>query len=338
MTVARWIAVMRSVVVVSIGCSGESSQKKTDGDGDGDVTRPTLPALTSLDDAPRTTLSDRDARILTIPQDPDRLELAGSSLWVNRADGQVAQVDGRRMKVLKLFPTGYSDVPSCDSLGVHADAVWVCAGPNRLMRIDPSTATADEPVTVSALGDLLHLVSVDDHLWVIDESGMKLAGMTTPGNRPEITVDLGGICTEIAGGPQRVWAVCPTDGRVVAVDTRKRLLVADLRLDDPRQVAVAKDVWVSTKKGVAVIDPQTLKVTRLYDVTPGITGSIWAGDDAVWIRSEDHFLTHIDPTSGDVVEVIDAPDLPSGGDVISDGSSVWATAYDDQALVRLSAR
>ncbi len=38
-----------------------------------------------------------------------------------------------------------------------------------------------------------------------------------------------------------------------------------------------------------------------------------------------------------ISETIEAPKLPSGGDVIEVGDSVWATAYNDGALVELQA-
>ena len=34
-------------------------------------------------------------------------------------------------------------------------------------------------------------------------------------------------------------------------------------------------------------------------------------------------------------EVIEAPKLTSGGDVVVIGDSVWATAYDDSTMVQL---
>ena len=58
----------------------------------------------------------------------------------------------------------------------------------------------------------------------------------------------------------------------------------------------------------------------------------------MWVRAEDPFLTQIDPKAHRVVRVIEAPDLPSGGDVVSDGASVWTSAFDDGTVVGLTAR
>ena len=46
-------------------------------------------------------------------------------------------------------------------------------------------------------------------------------------------------------------------------------------------------------------------------------------------------LVRIDPENEEISETIEAPKLPSGGDVIEVGNSVWATAYNDGALVEL---
>jgi len=37
-----------------------------------------------------------------------------------------------------------------------------------------------------------------------------------------------------------------------------------------------------------------------------------------------------------VVELIEAPDLRSGGDVVPFGDHLWATAYEDEVIVRLA--
>jgi len=58
----------------------------------------------------------------------------------------------------------------------------------------------------------------------------------------------------------------------------------------------------------------------------------------VWVRAGNPFLTQIDPEAHRVVRVIEAPDLPSGGDVVSDGTRVWTSAYDDGTVVGLTAR
>jgi hypothetical protein len=52
-------------------------------------------------------------------------------------------------------------------------------------------------------------------------------------------------------------------------------------------------------------------------------------------EQEGHFLARIDPVEQRIVETIEAPQLPSGGDVVVVGDSVWATAYSDETVVQL---
>jgi hypothetical protein len=94
---------------------------------------------------------------------------------------------------------------------------------------------------------------------------------------------------------------------------------------------------VAFDDGVAQLNPDGLEVEAVYDLATS-NGAVHSTNDAVWVRSAgDDWLTHIDPETGEVVEVIEAPDYPSGGDVLVLGKSVWATAFNDDVLVRLSA-
>jgi hypothetical protein len=318
-----------------VGCS--SGEKQDDKPQELKPVQPKLPEATSLDDAEHVGLKDMNAKRLEIAN-PDRMVLAGDWLWAKLDDGRVAQIDKASLKVKSYAETGYSDLPACLPLGVHQDDIWACAGENQVTRIDAATAEADEPVEMWYLGDQARFPSAGDRLWTIDADGETVAGRTDPSRDAPVKIDLGGICTDVNGAGQVLWLACPTDGRVLAVDTDKRRVVADVQLDEPRQVAVGDEVWVATADGVVSIDPKSYEVTSLFDVSPGLTGAIWATDDTVWVRAEDPFLTQIDAEAHRVVRVIEAPDLPSGGDVVSVGTSVWATAYDDGAVVGLTAR
>ena len=90
------------------------------------------------------------------------------------------------------------------------------------------------------------------------------------------------------------------------------------------------------EKGLARVDPSSLDVTMLQEaVTPD---RVRAVGDHVWVREEggDAFLTRIDASSAEVSQVIAADDLPSGGDVLELDGVVWASAYDDLTVVRLT--
>jgi hypothetical protein len=108
-------------------------------------------------------------------------------------------------------------------------------------------------------------------------------------------------------------------------------------MDLPRAIALGDALWVGFTDGVAQMDPDSLEVLAVYEASPGVGGAVFAGEDEVWVREEGGaFLVRIDAEEQAITERIEAPRLPSGGDVIVIGDSLWATAYDDQALVQLS--
>jgi streptogramin lyase len=127
--------------------------------------------------------------------------------------------------------------------------------------------------------------------------------------------------------------------KVLQVDARSGKVVDELELDGPRAIAAGKELWVGFGSGVAQIDPNSLEVLNVYEAYPGVTGAIFAGPSGTWVREEgERFLMRIDPELGEITEVIEAPQLQSGGDVVQIGDSVWATAYNDAALVQLRAK
>ncbi len=173
-----------------------------------------------------------------------------------------------------------------------------------------------------------------DRLWTIDADGETVVGDGPEQGRAGQD-RLGGICTDVNGDDQMLWLACPTDGRVLAVDTDKRKVVADVRLDEPRQVASGDEIWVATAAGV-VSPTDVHEVTSRFDVSPGLTGAIWARRRGV-VRAEDH--SDPDRPEGAPSRPSDRGTRPpSGGDVVSDGTSVWTSAYDDGTVVGLTAR
>ena len=72
-----------------------------------------------------------------------------------------------------------------------------------------------------------------------------------------------------------------------------------------------------------------------YRDAPGTQGDIAAMPEAVWVRAEGRFLRRIDPETLDVVEELSAPEA-SGGAVLEAYGSLWATAYNDNVMYRLT--
>ena len=68
-----------------------------------------------------------------------------------------------------------------------------------------------------------------------------------------------------------------------------------------------------------------------------LMGGDLAVDDtgAIWARQQSGFLLRIDPNRNAVVERVAAPASLSGGSLPITGDSIWTTASDDAALLRL---
>jgi hypothetical protein len=135
-----------------------------------------------------------------------------------------------------------------------------------------------------------------------------------------------------------VFALCPSAGAVIKVDTTARKVSGTLAVSDPRQAAVGEDLFVGSGAGMVQVDTDTLEVLHTYDdVGPGLEGAVAATADEVWVRSTNgHFLTGVDPRTHQVVATVDDTDFPSGGDVVITTDYIWATAYDDGVVVRVA--
>lgn len=323
----RIMALATTAVLFIAACSSDS-----DGNSDGDSgSSPAGPP-------PALTFADFDATTWKRGTDPERVVSAFGSIWVRYADGKVHRIDPDSGKVIATIPTGYSDFPACVRLTADDRYIWTCSSPNTMLRIDPRTNTADQPIRTSILSDQIYMPWSSGLLWTIRGSARTLDGWSADGS-VAASVDLKAFCTDLAGSQTVVIALCPTDGKVVFVDPDSAKVVGSVPLEDPHRAAVADYAWVGYGDGTAQIDPETFEVVAEYDVVPTLEGSVWASDTDVWVRTDGGkpFLTHIDPAAHQIVETINAPNYESGGDVIERGDDLWATGYNDQLIVRMSA-
>ena len=335
---ARQAALALAAIGLALGAGGCS------GDGSADD----APASPSTEDAPlpdaipvtgaeRVELDDRLVREIAVPDGPDWMVGAFGSLWVKRDNGSVDRVDPETGKVLAEISSGPFKPPVCQGIGASEDEIWACPRQGELTPIDPASGKVSGTVKLDKVTDQGRLVGAAGKLWVITDSGKTLSAIDERG-KPTTVLKLPG-CTDLARSEGNViWALCPLEDRVLEIDAAAGEIVDQLELGDPRTAAVADDLWVGFEDGVAQVDTKTLEVIAVYGLYPRYGGAIFAGDDAVWVREEGHFLTHIDPAEQRIVEAIEAPKIHSGGDVLAIGDTVWATAYDDDVLVELRAR
>ncbi len=244
----------------------------------------------------------------------------------------------------KLLATIDADIwkpPVCQGIGISADAVWACATTGKIIRIDPETNDIVATLSIPKINEQGRLVSAAGYLWLLTGDGDELTGVSLKDNSLSDPIKLGVYCTDLAvGNDDSLWVVCASDGLLLRIQPDTGEItgrVQELPLAFNAAVA-GGDVWVGFDGGLVRIDADTLEVKVLFGIYGGLTQDIRAYPDAVWIRQEggDAFLTHIDPRSGDVVEIIHSRALTSSGDVVEFGNKLWTAAYDDQRIVRLS--
>ncbi|MGN6578346.1 MAG: YncE family protein [Nocardioides sp.] len=347
MSSGHWWALGVLVLVASCNAGGEAPAvpeattitPAASNDNPGSAGDSALP-VPIPNDAPRAPLRPRIAAVQNLPGGPDWLELAAGHLWVKRDDGHVSQVDIRTARPNGAWSTGYSGVPACQGLTFDGSRLWSCAGENRLARHAPSPGGTAEPFRVPRLGDQTQFVTSNELLWVIDAEATGIVGLDLGSGEPVDTIDLGTFCTDLARplADDRgvVYAICPTDGLVLAVDVAAGKVTGRLRLEEPRAATIADDLWVAFAGGLAQVDPDTLQVSAVYDVDLGLYGEIWADSRDVWVRAEGReLLTHIDPRARRFVETLTSPSYPSDGDVLVAGGALWTTASDDGVLLKV---
>jgi hypothetical protein len=345
---SRWCALAAVMLCASCGTSpGQptSSHTSTTAPSVDSSADPGSPPPRGLPDsisnrAPRHRLRPYLAAVQHLPGDPDWLELTAGGLWIKRDDGHVSQVDLRSARPIGEWSTGYSAVPACQGLTYDGKHLWSCAGENRLSRHDPSAGGVAHRFRASRIGDETRLVTSNHLLWVIDAGATRLVGLDLSNGKAVSTIDLGTFCTDLARPLDRdrgvVYAICPTDGLVLAVDVVAGKVTRRLQLADPRAATIAHDLWVAFAGGLAQVDPDTLAVKAVYDVDLGLYGEIWADSENVWARAAGRgMLTHIDPRRHRFLETLTSSAYPSAGDVLVTRGSLWTTASDDGVLLKV---
>jgi hypothetical protein len=327
------VAIATTVFVAMASCSSSPDEPKPD-----EPKPKVTPTAASSTAAERIQLEDvEDARV-ELPAEPDWLASGFGSLWTLRGDGSVVRLSPAG-KVQATIDAELFEPPVCQGLGVTTEAVWACATSGTIIRIDPKTNDIVAKVAVPKINEQGRLVGFGGHIWLLTGDGDELTPIIEKTNDLGAPIELGTFCSEVADrvDVSVLWVACASEGVLLRVDLAAKKItgkVTDLPL--VTSVSVGEDIWVGFEEGVARIDPTSLEVTMLQGaVTPD---RIRAVGDHVWVREEGGkaFLSLIDASSGEVVQVIAADDLKSGGDVLEVKGAVWASSYDDLTIVRLT--
>jgi hypothetical protein len=277
--------------------------------------------------------------------------IAFDSVWVVAGDPPhpaIVRVDPVTNEVVADI-----EVPGVACTGATAgfDAIWACSTEG-IVRIDPATNAVVTVIEVRTAGQA-RLATGGGSVWAFARVGDSLdtnaVHRIDPATNSVITtIDLGHPVATMAFGFDALWLSSPADGLLLQVDpASNQVTLAVEGLASPFHVTAGPDgLWVSLygaedsepaedEPTFVRIDPGTGEITASIVANPiDMTGGFQVDATAVWVRSGDTFLTHIDPATGEVVEVITASN--GGGDLVVGFGSVWAAGYNFHQLWRVS--
>lgn len=329
------------VAVACASCSSDDGSTTESSTSTADIVTPQLPTAITTEGAPSTPLAR--LRTATVDVDsPDWTAQLDGSLWVRLDSGHVVRVDPETAEVLAdVRPSGASSFASCQAFGVSTDAVWAC-GKSLAQRIDPATNRVDETFDLDVSHLQGHAVFADDSMWLLAADGQSLIPIDSRTNEVGTPLPLDVACTDLAGSGVTVWAVCPWDEQVLAVDVRTGAVTHRLGLVGAAGIAVGDYLWVGAAAGLVQLDPGDESVEAVYDLGDVKALDVAEGAHATWVRTGwsrtgrgPTFLVGIDPAAHQVTSMVTAPDLLSGGTVQEIDGQIWTSAYDDGVLVRM---
>jgi hypothetical protein len=137
-------------------------------------------------------------------------------------------------------------------------------------------------------------------IWRIDAKTAEVTSL--PGTQGAVWVATGegsvwATCNAKACGGRAVLRLDPSSGAVL------RTLPVPSRISQITTGLGA--VWVTTEKGLVRMDPDTGVATTLSSASYDLVG---AGGGGVWVSTEGHGLSRIDPASGDFTVTVGFPD------------------------------
>jgi hypothetical protein len=335
------------LMIVTTACGASTSP--------GESTLPSVQPSEALPSAapsgpPSATLEDRLEAEIAITG-ADFPMVAFDAVWVVSAETEpaVVRVDPETNEVAAQIP-----VPGrgCNGMTAGFDSIWACAS-DGIARIDPASNTVVTVIDVDAVGQA-RLAAGGGSVWAFTRTSDEVVGADgvlriDPGNNAlAAAIGLGHPLGTMAFGFDALWVTSPEDGLLLRVDpATNEVTTAAEGLLGPFVVSIGPDaIWVSLHgtdgpspqagdPTIVRIDPATGNVVASIATDPvGRTGGIAVDDEAVWVRSAGAFLTHIDPVTNEVVEVITAS--KGGGDVVLGFGSVWTTSWNFHQMWRVS--
>jgi DNA-binding beta-propeller fold protein YncE len=283
----------------------------------------------------------------TILKEPDEMVFVQGFIWTKTADGHVVQIDPATNNVIADIKVDTATIPHhyCQGMGTDGEDIWVCSASSEadntiidVVRVDPVSQSIVETFKVEKIFEQLDLPFLLNQIWVLVDGGGRLIGIDVTTNQVSSTIDLGARCFQVAAVDRVLMATCALNNLVLQIDPERGEVTAQVTLQRPGHIAGNEDgIWVAQASSIVRLDPATLNPVALFTNLPEMdSGDIFITKEAVWVRHEGGFLYQIDPTTNQFVEQIQFGQNLAGGSVLVTSDSIWATAYDDNLLVRLS--
>jgi DNA-binding beta-propeller fold protein YncE len=305
---------------------------------------------------PPTTTPNRAPSIgirIPVPQ-PFRVAAGEGSVWVLSRGPQlcspaapctVARIDPSSNRLVgtptRLPADGWD-------LAIGAGSIWATQFDGRLIRIDARTGQIRARISARPIYFGSVVTVGGGFVWTGNDDERNHSGSVSkidPATNRVVGNLLGlGSPQSIAFGQGAVW-VADHAGWLVKINPKTLTVLARRRLDfGPHGVAVTPHaVYVADAHGGRLLqaDPETAKVTRIAELSPGpITpvvgaGWIWSSSSAAWggTTKDDHVM-RIDPQTLRIAQVLQlGGNVPS---VVFGFGSVWVPVGTRSVVVRIA--
>jgi hypothetical protein len=314
------LTLMLVAALVVAGCGGSSEPTEVTGE----------PAATVA-------LGESEQATVGLKGEPDWLTALDGFVWVKRADGFVTKIDPASNEPVAEVRADTKSDQFCEGIGSGGGFVWSCSGSD-VVRIDPNKVAVVDSFPVGKAFSQGRLVFAAGRIWVLSGANSdQLVGIDAPTGTPGPPLSLPASCTELGAGVDRIWAVCPNANTVLGIDPVAPSVEEELEVASPTvAVGTETDVWIGGADGLVRYDRDGLDQKVVFpELSPTDEGTVAVSGDDVWVRQPVGFLYRIDAETNTIEEQI-LPDEPlSGGDVLPTAAGLWASAYENNLVLRL---
>jgi len=225
-------------------------------------------------------------------------------------------------------------------LAIGFGSAWVGCGPQQeIQRYDLGTGRLVAHVRLPGV-QVWSVTAGEGAVWAIELGGNTAYRINPASNRVAARIALGASVPYIWAGAGAFWAADDPGRELVRVDPKTNTVVARIPSGNGTSAFTTDGtfVWVLNHRENTLdrIDTRTNSITRLSGgLGPADTSAVerialFGG--ILWATGRGSDLLRVSPTSGAVLGSTEIG--PAGIDVVTDGSNLWAAAYDAAAEPR----